>query len=267
MAIRNNKLPHLVMLCKDYDPRKFRPGAVSPKVDGVRGYYYPGEKDCLWSRQDKPIHGMRHIIKEIGDYPWPLDMELYVPGAEFNVSSGLVRSHSPTPEVIGHMIDVVRKGDLQERLSFRPPTGQNIIRLPNYRVSSHGAFMAYHKRFIEQGYEGSVIKSLHHRYEDKRGFDWMREVPIKSEDCECLGVYEGNGKMYGIAGGIWIKFNGIECKCGTMKGLTYEDRRYLLENEDEFIGMVAEIEYKNLQPSGKPRQPRFKGWRYDKGME
>jgi len=49
-----------------------------------------------------------------------------------------------------------------------------------------------------------------------------------------------------------------------MKGMTYEDRRELLENAESYIDVIAEIEYKNLQPSGKPRQPRFKGWRRDK---
>ena len=175
----------------------------------------------------------------------------------------LFRSH--TPQVQGHIIDMVVPDQLiVERLKYRPNESEHVFHIPHYRVKSHEEFMARHKKWLADGYEGTVGKTLEGFYRNARTRDWLREVPVKSEDCKCLGVYEGKGKMHGIAGGIWIDFNGIECKCGTMKGLDYEARRLLLENEDDYIGLVAEIQYKNLQPSGKPRQPRFKGWRYDK---
>jgi len=256
-------MEHKVMNCKDFEAKRFKGGAQSPKVDGVRGYFYPGQ-DELVSRTGKPIRGMGHIVTDLWHMDHVVDMELSVPGKEFNEVSGIVRNHNYTPEVKAYVIDIVTPGPISERLKLRPPETSNIICLPNYRVKSLNYFWDLHKRFMELGYEGSVIKTFGHEYRNNRSYDWMREVPIKSEDCICLGVYEGKGKMMGIAGGIYIDFMGIECKCGTMKGLNYNDRKELLINADYYTGHMCEIQYKNLQPSGKPRQPRFKGWRWDK---
>lgn len=264
--IRQPPTHHVVMNCIDYDPKKFKGGALSWKKDGVRAYYYPGQP-ILWSRDRKPILGMNHIIADLEqqNYPYIADMELWQPGKEFNEISGIVRDHSPSPDMQGHIIDVVTRGFISDRLKCRPKPTENIFNIDNFRVTTRAQRDRLHLRFLEEGHEGSVLKSFHHLYENKRNWHWMRDVPVKSEDCKCTGVYEGNGKMQGMAGGIFIDFMGIPGKCGTMKGLDYDARRELLENAEDYIGVYAEIQYKNLQPSGLPRQPRFKGWRYDKG--
>jgi len=257
-------MKHIVRNLKDFEESRFKPGFTSPKHDGVRAFFYPGQNDLI-SRQGKPILGMSHIIEELGDYGHVLDMELMIPGMEFNKLSGIVRNHDRTPEIIAQVFDSPGRGDLKERFSRLPQSTAVIQRVPHYFVSTLKRFWSLHTQFLGLGHEGSVWKSLNHTYlASQRNWDWMREVPVKSEDCRVLGVYEGKGKMESIAGGIWIDFNGLECKCGTMKGLDYAARKELLDNEDYYIGLVAEIQYKNLQPSGKPRQPRFKGWRYDK---
>ncbi len=262
---------HMARNCKDFEESRFKPGFTSPKYDGVRAFYYPGEH-LLASRQNKPIRGMEHIVDSLRHFPYPIDMELFIPDMEFNKLSGIVRNHDSTPEAQARVIDVPSPGNLKDRLLRRkliitPENMRFIENIPHYWVDAIDKFWEWHKRFLELDLEGSVYKTLDHEYTNQRNWHWMREVPVKSEDCEVLGVYEGNGKMEGIAGGIWINFNGIECKCGTMKGLDYAARKELLDNEDSYIGLVAEIQFKNLQPSGKPRQPRFKGWRYDKEVE
>ncbi len=264
--MRATEHEHLVMNCKDYEESRFKPGGASPKVDGVRAYYYPGERDLLWSRQDKPIRGMQHIIYDLEqqNINWPVDMELYVPGLEFNEISGIVRNHQDTPQINAGIIDVVSPGYLADRLKRRPQATENIIRLPYYPVKTHTQFLKFHRKWIDLGFEGSVIKTLDHEYRNNRSYDWMREVPVKSEDCTILDVYEGNGKMSGILGGFMIDFKGLTCKVGTLKDVNYEMRRYIWENPDQYIGLVIEVQYKNLQPTGKPRQPRMKGIRYDK---
>jgi len=254
---------HKVMRLKDFEKARFQPGAMCPKLDGIRAYYYPGESTLI-SRQEKPIYGMEHIIYELSDMEYPLDLELTVPGLEFNKASGIIRNHSVTPEVVANVIDVVKPGDLHFRLCFRPDETDHIKHIPHYRCGSFGQWGTFYLKCLREGYEGAVWKSIGATYRHTRSFDWMRLVPIKSEDCVVLDVYEGKGKMEGIAGGILINFRGIECKCGTMKGLDYNDREDLLKYKEDFIGVIAQVEYKNLQPSGKPRQPRFKRWRYDK---
>jgi len=203
---------------------------------------------------------MGHIIDKLKGFEWPVDMELTVPGMEFNELSGVIRNHDKSPEAEAWVIDIPSPGDLVERLARRPIV---LKWLPHYKVYTLARIQSYYDMCIIED-EGIVWKSIDHEYKNKRDWNWMRMVPVPSKDCVCLGVYEGNGKMAGIAGGILVDFNGITCKVGTMKGMTYEDRQELLDNCESYIGVTAEIHYKNLQPSGKPRQPRFKGWRWDK---
>lgn len=255
---------HKVMNCKDFDEKKWHAhGCVGYKYDGVRAFYYPGES-LLWSRDEKPLRGFDHIIDDLKHCGWPVDMELYIHGMEFNKLSGVIRNHDPSPEVLAGIIDVVCPGDLAQRFDQRPKDTEFVHKILHWKSPTLSHFWAVYKTVINHGYEGVVWKSIAAPYENKRNFNWMREVPIRSEDCKCTGVYEGKGKMAGIAGGIYIDFKGLQCKVGTMKGMTYEDREELLENADQYIGATCEVQYKNLQPTGKPRQPRFKGWRWDK---
>jgi len=257
-------MKHIVRNCKDFEASRFKPGYTSPKLDGVRAFYYPGET-LLASRQNKPIYGMSHIIDELRGWPHPLDMELDIPGMEFNELSGIVRNHAETPEVNANIFDSPGPGVLKERFLRIPQSSTSILRVPHYHVATLEQFLGTHSKFLHLGYEGSVWKSLDHTYlKNQRDWDWMREVPIASEDCRVLDVYEGKGKMAGILGGFIVDFNGIECKVGTLKGCDYACRREIWENPDQYIGLVIEVQYKNLQPSGKPRQPRMKGFRYDK---
>jgi len=262
---------HKVMNCKDFDEKKFVPGSFgSPKVDGVRAFFYPTEPYLL-SRDNKPLRGFDHIIQIFRDHGVldTVDMEIWIPRmANWNVMAGAIRNHSLVPNARASILDIP-----SHPLNF-------IDRLHGvYTLSRMSKFFdAYHqvrlttvdevhelyRRAIEASFEGLVVKTPDHRYRDTRSYDWMRMVPIHSEDCKVLGVYEGKGKMAYIAGGLFIDFKGIRCKVGTMKGMTYGDRAELWENQDKYIGMTCEVEYKELQPSGKPRQPRFKGWRYDK---
>jgi len=219
----------------------------------------------LVSRQGKPIRGMDHIIDALKTCEYPVDMELVVPGLEFNKLSGLIRNHQAVPTARAYIIDMPSPGNLRDRLMRRPKEIPGVLyRIPHYKVESLQGFWDLHYRWLAVGLEGSVWKSLGHEYSNTRNYDWMREVPIKSEDCRILDIYEGCGKMSGILGGFIIDFNGLECRCGTLKDFDYALRREIFENPDQYIGQVLEVQYKNLQPSGKPRQPRGKGFRYDK---
>lgn len=256
-------MTHTVMNCREWDPKRFHSnGCIGPKEDGVRGFYYPGES-LLWSRDEKPIRGMGHIVDELRiRTTYPADMELVIPGLEFNKLSGLIRNHDATPEARGRIIDIPLPNlSLRERLQLRPTDGEFVTRIPHFKCPS----TAYADRCYEKwkGVEGFVWKSLDLNYTNSRA-DWMRKVPVKNEDCEITGVYEGRGKFEYMLGGFTIDFNGIPCKVGTLKGITMEKRVEIWNNAGDYIGLTCEVQYKNLQPSGKPRQPRFKGFRYDK---
>ena len=87
-------------------------------------------------------------------------------------------------------------------------------------------------------------------------------VPLESEDVPCTGIFEGTGKYEFSAGGIYVDFNGVQVKVGT--GFSDRDRKKMWEDQDHYIGLISEIEFKEKTKNGSMRQPRFKGWRLDK---
>lgn len=95
------------------------------------------------------------------------------------------------------------------------------------------------------GNDGAIIKVKH-------------RVSI---DVRVTGVVEGKGKQAGMAGAVQFKWHGKTCEVGT--GMT-DDRRLALWKSYDTVGKIIEVECLGFTPDGKPREPSFKGIRYDK---
>jgi ATP-dependent DNA ligase len=269
---------------------------VAAKKDGVRAQYI----DKFISRSGKPITGMSHIEKHMAHN---LDGELCAPGMGFDDSSGVVRSNSESPEIVFWVFDAPFISDCKfaryRWLYDNVPETDSIKLVEHKLVTDANQLMEFYADQINKGEEGIVIYDPEQGYEDAR--IWWRLVPIESEDCKVVGVYEGNGKLSGSLGGIIIDYNGKEVKVGTgfaekiLKsqenqlvsdsdktllrgnslnsiGISIGDispvwlniRSFIWENKEHFIGKIAKIEYKEKTKAGSMRQPRFKCWRIDK---
>lgn len=173
--------------------------------------------------------------------------------------------------------------------------------ITHYIISSEDELMKFYKWAVSKGEEGIVYYNIDSLYEDKRSYDWMRLVPIKKADCPVVGFYEGKGKLENSLGGIIIDFNGTEVRVGSgfpeklnknelnqivsdyennillannkkvSKGVIYEIsenirklRKFIWDNKEQYVGVIAEVEFKGITKYGSMRQPRFKRWRWDK---
>jgi len=254
------------MLLKTFNPTKIKfPCIISPKLDGVRGFYRDGE---FVSRNDKEIIGLTHIKEQLKGIPHDLDGELMVPGQIFDNASGLLRNHQEVPEAEYHIFDIPnlegygiierfgKLGNLKAQLEDKP----NIKFVKHTMCRGMKTLMAFYHKCIAEGYEGIVIKSKEHLYRNARSWDWQRLVPIHSEDCECTGIFPGKGKHLGRAGGIFIEFGGHTVKVGT--GFSDAEREDMMINDP--TGQIAETQYKEKTKAGSMRHPAFKGWRDDK---
>ena len=279
---RNND----VMLLKNYKKEKCKfPCLAAIKKDGVRARFVDG---FLYSRQGHRIIGCEHIEKQLEHFPYELDGELCVPGMIFDDVSGLIRNNESIPDAVYNIFDMPHNDRKVSRYiklmdEYRRHKMNNVDIITHYTIHSEQELQRFYQFALNQDEEGIVIYDPDSLYEDKRSYDWMRMVPLGTEDLECIGFEEGKGKLKNNLGKCIFNFEGKEVKVGTGFKEKYPDknipilnnledleedlaniRGYIWNNQHIFKGLIAEIEFKERTKSGSLRQPRFKRWRFDK---
>lgn len=262
------------------------PCLCAPKLDGVRGRYFNGK---MYSRQGKIILGLEHIKKECALICDNLDGEIMVGSSNFDSASGLIRNHNDVPEATYHIFDMPgcrkNKVDRLRELNYAwKDEFKSIEKIHHYTANNKDQLMSFNKMFLNQGYEGLVLYDPDAYYENKRGKEMMRIVPIKSADCKVIGFEEGKGKFVDSLGKIIVDYKGKECKVGSgFKEKHYSElsskermkikdpiaynkmvRSEIWNGQHKFLGKIAHCEFKEESSKGVMRQPRFKCWRYDK---
>jgi ATP-dependent DNA ligase len=119
--------------------------------------------------------------------------------------------------------------------------------------------------YLEQGYEGVVIKDLDATYKFKRSKDWIKHKPWIDVDVPIVGFADGEGKWTGGLGAVIIE--GGEEGVGRTEvgsGLTDEMHKYIWEHRQELLGTLVEVRYQNKTPDGKLRFPVFRRLRTDR---
>ena len=119
-----------------------------------------------------------------------------------------------------------------------------------------------HDKYVDEGYEGVMIKALNAPYTFGRSHDVMKYKAFHDVDLKIQGLLEGTGKHSGKLGSIIVVFNGVEVQVGS--GLTDELRETIWNAPDDFIGRLVEIRYQEVTPDGSLRFPTFVCFRNDR---
>lgn len=253
------------------------PALVAIKEDGLRGRY---NRIDFRSTIDNHFSGLQHLEVQLQGFTNLLDGELTIPGMEFNKASGKIRSYDSAPNVVYNVFDIpsakltkAERYKLLVKLFRSSVIGSDSIRLIKHHwVNTFQELMDFYYHVISLGHEGIVIYNPASMYTDGKNYAWMRMIPEPTADCECIGFYEGTKGLAheGSLGGIYVDFNGVKCKVGTGFKSVFEGnepetvRQNIWDNQDMFLGVIAECAYKDITPYKKMRQPRFKTWRWDK---
>lgn len=286
------------MLAHKYDPKKFQPGYVQPKLDGMRCI---AKADGLFSRQGKPIESCPHIVEALapifGANPeLVLDGELYNHDLkhDFERLMSLCRKSgkSLTPAVKAetqtvqyHIYDVISAvGDAWQRLSYLTdivdvPSPHN----PNHRmdgysylveigstaivktysVDSTAEFDEAHNEFLSLGYEGSIWRAKGTEetagYEiDKRSKRLLKRTDKFTQEFPVSKLIEGNGNW---AGAVKV------VECFLPDGRTFEANiSGTYEANAARLGQTFKhvtVEFKGWTKDGKPRAAIVKDWDRD----
>ena len=267
-----------VMLAHPVGKKEFdRDSFIQPKLDGVRCYI---TKHGAFSRNHKRFMNAQHITDELkplfAKYPHVvLDGELYNHDYKdnFNKIISLVRKQSPSDaerneaKVIQfHNYDIVETSPYIKR-SFKQR--KDMINDLNWEfnlrycktVEAHEVSIIesateWHKRFLELGYEGSILRN-NKPYENKRSYNLQKFKDFHDTEATIIGWVEGQGKRTGTIGKFLARdANGNEFGMPVMDKMPILQKMY--DIAEWYIGKTATFTYFQRTPSGSYRHPLFK---------
>ena len=267
------------MLAHKFDNNRVdwsQPVYIQPKLDGVRCVF---TKDGAFSRTGKQFKNVAHIelallsfFKHSPDVI--LDGELYNHKLkhDFEKIISLVRKQKPTADdrldaqhlVQFHVYDYISSPvydsykTRMKNLVVSDIYDAQIKYVPAKLVDSYNYARDIHAKFLDQGYEGSIIR-LDGLYKHGRSYDLMKFKDFSDTEATIVGYEVGKGKRTGTLGKfIMLDDEGVQFGCPPGKGYNYKDLANMLNNISDYIGQRATFTYFQRTQAGSYRHPLFK---------
>jgi DNA ligase-1 len=262
------------MLAKDYKEHlkkvKF-PVYSQPKLDGLRCVI---TRTGAWSRNWKPFMTLKHLKDALAglfeEYPEieAFDGEVYNHELkdDFNSLVSLVKQPKPTEEDIRkasemveyHIYDVIPVGapsfeKRNKRLLdiFKRTSHPKLKYVSTTRVKNQDDLDDLMGAYLEDGYEGQMIRDLAGLYENKRTDKLLKRKEFVDGEWPIIGYKEGKGNRIGCIVLRCKTASGAEFDCSVKGSIEYTRR--LWNNRDKLLGKMATVKYQRLTPDGIPK--------------
>lgn len=259
---------------------------VQPKLDGNRVVFIDGK---AMSRNGKEYPNCEHVIEELlksdPDFfkKWVLDGEM-MGDLGFDKSSGALRrineKNREKATFTYYAFDLVRrsqwelrktipiKSRLQDLNDVIGTKFKTIKQVPT-RVTtnpSHKDIMDLCEMYIEEGFEGAMLKDAESPYVFKRGKNLLKVKKFFDADLQIDAFYEGKGKHKGKLGGIIVvgKIDGKPVQSKVGSGFDDELRAKIWKDQKGWWGATVQVQYQDFTKDGSLRFPVFVMRRKDK---
>lgn len=274
---------HGIMLCQPLDERNlarnFQTSHIllaQPKLDGMRCWVsWEGGEPLLWSSEGNLIQGVPHInlmLKDLGDKT-QYDGELYVHGWTFEDIISVCKRRADNLserfiEMEFHIFDYKSREPQLERTSelqrwydgLDEETKENIKLVPTYAVTKDN-LDSFLDLFIEQKYEGIIVRNPAAPYVEKRPWTILKWKPSKNDRYQIVRVEEAvssAGIPLGRLGALVCQDRfGNEFSIGPGLGISLDLAAHLWLNREKLVGKYADVYYQNLTERGVPRFGKF----------
>lgn len=250
---------------------------MMPKYDGCLAIVVADDTGHVLTRTGEPITSIPHVLAQARKLlpGYVIFGEAYKFDTPFKDISGAFRRHAPQDDLIVVAFDAVpvadwRAGKCDEsykdrlarlRAAWHASPVPAIIVAP---ASDAGASQGFANALVKQGgYDGAILRRADAPWTtgaSKNG-EAIKVKPVQSLDLAVHGWFRGKGKHAERAGGITVLYRGVQTDVGT--GFTDREREEIA-SAGQAPCAIAEVEFMELTADGKLREPRFKGWRYDK---
>ena len=266
-------LPMLAHKYKDHSKKVKFPCVVSPKIDGLRLILsvQDGEVTTV-SRTGTTFTGLNHITSEYASYCSDdnvvIDGELYSRTLTFEQISSVVRKGDPNDprmsQIFFYAFDVINDEPYHLRVLALEEIAADLKYteiVPWFITKSSEEIDIKHLRFIEDGYEGSMIRNLHSLYQkNKRSYDLLKNKEFLDSEFKVIGYKAGKGKFENVP--IFL----LRCDGGEFEAVPKGDqglREDYLRNAESYIGSLATVRFFEYTADGIPRFPVLIDFRSD----
>lgn len=264
------------MLAKTYDDQgknvaKWRKIYVQPKLDGNR---------CLinittgkmYSRSRKEIINIPDLGQAVMDacanlkgIKWA-DGELYSDELSFREIQSIIRQansiHPNADKINFHMFDYISEAPFCARaLAMENEVIENdrVIIVPSTIVPID-KIRVLHNTFVEEGYEGIMLRNPDMPYEEKRSSGLIKFKLFRDEEFRVTGWSSEKNDETLMGAAILETADGEIFKA--RPAMSEKEKAEIWENRDAYIGMMAIVKFQEKDPvSGIPRFPILKGFR------
>ena len=132
---------------------------------------------------------------------------------------------------------------------------KHIVLVETLEVYSKGNLDDLYGQYLEQGYEGQMVRKSLSAYENKRSTSLLKRKEFVDAEYKVIDIEIGNGNRSGTA-------KHLVCYCdktkrtfnSNIKG-SFDYLKEIYDNRKEYIGQLATIKYFQLTPDGIPRFP------------
>jgi len=170
-----------------------------------------------------------------------------------------------------HVYDAPRINDtINEKQSFdhrmdelkaHLTQNKHIVLVETLEVYSKGNLDDLYGQYLEQGYEGQMVRKSLSSYENKRSTSLLKRKEFVDAEYRVVDIDVGNGNRSGTA-------KHLVCYCETTKKTfnsnikgSFDYLKEIYDNRKDYIGKLATIKFFQLTPDGIPRFPYAIGFR------
>jgi DNA ligase-1 len=256
------------------------PAFIQKKYDGLRCIsYLKNDKVILESRKGIEFENFTLLREQLYELfktkpsNFYLDGELYSEVVEFQTISGLIRlsEKKATPEEIKeinkieyYIYDCIDLNDLSLGYSKRYEILKDITKktknqknsliklVDTIEVDKLEDVKKYHDQFVEEGYEGLMVRDKNGPYEIQKRSKYLQKYKeFMEEEFKIIGFHEGSGDEKGAV--VWDCITSDGKAFAVRPKGTFETRQQLYDNGDKYIGKLLTVIFMELTPDGIPR--------------
>jgi ATP-dependent DNA ligase len=251
-----------------------KPWLVQPKFNGerVRAEVYK-KNACLWSSEENVINSLPHINRFLEslnlDFDFELDSEGYRHGmSKQDIGSiiGRTKNIHPNHEVIQlHAFDLITDAPQLQRIEWLFKICQAmgaqdlIVPCPTDCVTDMDKLGQLLMYWIDQRYEGIIVREPGETYQTKRVTSMMKWKPRKSDSYLIVGYSEEcdvEGEPKDTLGSFLCQDDrGEQFNVGSGTYFTASRRQELWDRRNTLPGMYASVKYPELTNRGIPNHP------------